>query len=92
MQVAKILMNILKIGITGHGYPSYQVNWNQDNSNQLYVQLNQTTSDASVAFFEMPVPVLFSGEGRDTLVRFDHHVFRGILYCAFGFQNYISQI
>ncbi|MBK7465412.1 MAG: T9SS type A sorting domain-containing protein [Saprospiraceae bacterium] len=57
---------------TGHGYPSYQLNWNQNNSNQLYVQLNQTTSDASVAFFEMPVPVLFSGEGRDTLVRFDH--------------------
>ena len=49
------------------------LNWNQNNSNQLYVQLNQTTSDASVPFFEMPVPVLFSGEGRDTLVRFDHH-------------------
>jgi len=58
---------------TGQGYPSYQVNWNQNNSNQLFVQLNQTTSDASVSFFEMPVPVLFSGEGRDTLVRFDHH-------------------
>ena len=53
------------------GYPSYQVNWWQDGE-VVKVNIQQTTSHASVDFFEMPVPLLFSGEGQDSLVVFDH--------------------
>lgn len=39
------------------GYPSYTVQWNQPNQNQVYIQLNQTQSHSSVSFFEAPVPL-----------------------------------
>ncbi|MEI6411225.1 MAG: M1 family aminopeptidase, partial [Bacteroidota bacterium] len=55
----------------GEGYPSYQVNWKQ-NGSKLTVFLYQTTSHPSVSFYEMPVPVQFSGEGHDTTLVFDH--------------------
>ncbi|MCB0848302.1 MAG: T9SS type A sorting domain-containing protein [Bacteroidetes bacterium] len=62
------------------GYPAYQVNWSQNNQ-QVYVQINQTTSDPSVTFFEMPVPVKFSGAGHDTTLVFNH-TFSGQLFTA----------
>jgi aminopeptidase N len=55
----------------GEGYPSYQVRWQQAN-NQIYFQLDQTTSNASVSFFEMPVPLLLRGAVQDTVVVLDH--------------------
>lgn len=42
------------------GYPSYEVHWNQIGA-QLNVQLLQTQSDPSVAFFEAPVPIRVVG-------------------------------
>lgn len=56
----------------GQGYPSYQAAWEQNSVGKVYIQLSQTTSHPSVDFFEMPVPVRLSGEGRDTLVRLEH--------------------
>ncbi len=55
----------------GHGFPSYQVLWQQD-ANQVWVQLNQTTSSPVVDFYEMPVPIRFAGNGQDTIVRLEH--------------------
>jgi len=55
----------------GQGYPSYTVTWNTA-GNKIAIQLDQTTSDASVDFFEMPVPVRVSGQGRDSVLRLDH--------------------
>ncbi|MBK8504813.1 MAG: T9SS type A sorting domain-containing protein [Saprospiraceae bacterium] len=51
----------------GQGYPSYQLSWNQE-EHQLHINLKQSTSHASVDFFEMPVPVYVQGGGRDTLL------------------------
>lgn len=56
----------------GQGFPSYQVGWEQNSGGEVYIQLNQTTSDPSVDFFEMPVPVLLKGNGVDSLVRLEH--------------------
>lgn len=56
----------------GQGFPSYQVTWSQNNQNQLRVTINQTTSHPSVSFFEMPVPIEFSGASQETLLRFEH--------------------
>ena len=59
--------------VYGEGYPSYTVEWRQEEeSPDLTVTLSQTTSHNSVDFYEMPVPILFSGAGRDSLVIFDH--------------------
>ncbi len=52
--------------IYNEGYPSYQVNWNQ-NGNALSVTLGQTQSDSSVDFFEAKVPIRVLGEGGEIL-------------------------
>lgn len=57
---------------SGQGFPSYQVTWSQNNQNQLRVTINQTTSHPSVSFFEMPVPIEFSGASQESLLRFEH--------------------
>jgi len=56
---------------TGQGYPTYQINTTLL-PNLIKLQLNQTSSHPSVAFFEMPVPVRIYGDGHDTLVRMNH--------------------
>lgn len=57
----------------GEGYPSYLVYWEPKEAQQYRVQISQTTSaPQSVDFFEMPVPVLFKGQGQQSLQVFDH--------------------
>ncbi len=55
------------------GFPTYQVIWSQ-HSDSLTVTLNQTQSQGSVFFFEMPVPIKFVGDLKDTTIVFDHTV------------------
>jgi aminopeptidase N len=59
--------------VYGEGHPSYQLQWKPIGAKVQYT-LGQTTSHPSVDFFEMPVPILFRGQGRDTLVVIDHQV------------------
>ena len=54
--------------IYGKGYPSYTINWQQNFSNQVEVKIHQTQSDASVACFEMPLPLRFKNANSDTTV------------------------
>ena len=49
----------------GEGYPSF-TGTTQINGNQLSINLNQSQSHPSVAFFEMKVPVKVSGSGWDS--------------------------
>lgn len=57
----------------GEGYPSYQLSYDQDNTNLLSFTLSQTQSHPSVSFFEMPVPVLFKNATQDTTIVFNHN-------------------
>jgi aminopeptidase N len=52
----------------GEGYPDYTVAWTQDAGGTITLALSQTTSDPSVDFFELPVPVRFTGAGMDSTV------------------------
>ena len=54
----------------GQGYPMYNIICNQVGTGDYEVEIRQTQSHASVSFFEMPVPVLFSGSGQDTTIVF----------------------
>ena len=55
------------------GYPSYAIEWNQPNVNQVRFVLNQTQSHVSVSFFEAPVPLRVHGTGGEVLdVVLDH--------------------
>lgn len=67
--------------IYGQGYPKYTVNISQSLDNSLSVRLYQSQSHTSVSFFEMPVPVKFFGENRDTTIVFIH-TFSGQIFAA----------
>ncbi len=56
----------------GQGYPSYKIIWQQTADSTLYFKVSQTTSNASVSFYEMPIPIQIKANGVDTIVRFEH--------------------
>lgn len=47
--------------VYNQGYPTYTINAHNSAPGQATVQINQTQSDPSVSFFEMPVPVRLTG-------------------------------
>lgn len=56
---------------TGEGFPTYQINmdYSTTGDGSVIFTLNQTQSDASVSFFELPVPIkIFGPFGQDTTV------------------------
>jgi aminopeptidase N len=53
--------------IYGQGYPTYTINYNQTANKDASFQINQVASDASVAFFQMPVPIRITGTGGEIL-------------------------
>ncbi|QRM88825.1 T9SS type A sorting domain-containing protein [Lacinutrix sp. WUR7] len=53
--------------IYNEGYPSYTINANWINTNQLQFQVNQTQSDGSVSYFEVPIPIRIMGTNGEVL-------------------------
>ena len=66
---------------SGEGFPSYNIQWTQDGSNQVSLTVNQTQSHPSVSFFELPIPIRFKNQTQDTLIVFDH-TFSGETFTA----------
>lgn len=60
------------------GYPSYKIVWSQL-GNQVALNCSQTTSDSSVGFFKLPVPIQLVGDNKDTML---------ILENNFNYQNF----
>ena len=56
----------------GEGYPSYTIKWATQATN-LQLTLDQVTSDASVDFFEMTLPIKVVGAGQDSILRVAHY-------------------
>src|SRR5690606_21566717 len=56
----------------GQGYPTYDLLWRNEANNQVVVKLDQSTSHASVSFFEMPVQIQFKSATQDTILTFEH--------------------
>jgi aminopeptidase N len=57
--------------IYNQGYPSYNITAQNWGAGQVKVTVNQTQSDASVSYFEMPLPLRFTsstGQTFDTMV------------------------
>ena len=53
--------------IYGQGYPSYEFQVQSLINNQIKITVNQTQSDASVSFYEMPLPVRLLGANGQVL-------------------------
>jgi aminopeptidase N len=58
--------------IYGEGYPIYNLDYNQDEEYELSLDMVQSTSHASVDFFEMHIPVFFRGTDKDTTIVFNN--------------------
>ena len=56
----------------GQGFPRYFVEWNQDVDNKVYIKISQSSSHPSVSFFEMPIPVLLKGQGKEKMLRLEN--------------------
>lgn len=69
----------------GEGFPSYNASCEQVGENSIKVTLFQTQSHQSVDFFEMPVPIEFKNETRDTVVVFNHLYSGQEFVCDIGF-------
>jgi len=57
----------------GKGNPTYSFDWWYNGDGSISVRINQSQSDSSVDFFEMPVPIEFVGAGVDTILVFDNN-------------------
>jgi len=57
----------------GKGFPSYEISWFQnETTNTINITVDQTQSDASISFFEMPVPIKVSNEnGESQFIRLE---------------------
>ena len=56
--------------IYGQGFPTYDIDFSYTTSQSGVIKISQTQSHESVEFFELPVPILFSGLETDSLLFF----------------------
>lgn len=68
----KDLGGFLEDWYSGQGYPTFDVNWAEDDAQHLTVNLSQQQSHPSVSFFELPVPLRFSNGIQDTTLVLQH--------------------
>jgi len=68
----QVLSEFFADWLYGEGYPTYTIAVEPLPDYAISVSINQSQSDASVSFFEMPVPMRFYGKGRDTLIVFNN--------------------
>lgn len=59
--------------VYNEGHPIYSVNCVTHPDSSIDVTIFQASSHSSVPFFEMPVPIRFKNNIRDTIIVFDHN-------------------
>jgi aminopeptidase N len=69
----------------GQGYPSYDVQWSTLGSSSVKIKLSQVTSDPSVSFFEMPVPLKFKNATQEKTIVVDNKINGEIFVRNIGF-------
>ncbi|MGH2553025.1 MAG: T9SS type A sorting domain-containing protein, partial [Chitinophagaceae bacterium] len=68
----KNLTNFFNQWFSGQGYPSYNVQWSNYGSGNVWIKMNQVTSHASVPFFELPVALKFQNATQQATVIVDN--------------------
>lgn len=69
----------------GEGFPTYSLRWSPAQAGIAF-SLEQATSHPSVDFYEMPVPIQFIGDERDTIITFHHQYSGEQFYIQPGFD------
>lgn len=55
----------------GEGFPTYDLSWSITDGG-VVITLSQTTSDPSVSFYKMPIPIELIGDHQDTIIKLDN--------------------
>ena len=71
---------------TGQGYPSYTVKWTQNKNDWARITVSQTTSHASVSFFEMPLALKFKKGTQEKTVVVNNTKNNEIFWEEIGFK------
>lgn len=79
------LTNFFRQWYNGQGYPSYNVQWSTLGSSSVKIKLNQFTSDPSVVFFELPVPLKFKNATQEKTIILDNKMNGEIFARVIGF-------
>ncbi len=69
----------------GEGFPTYSLRWSPAQAGIAF-SLEQTTSHPSVDFYQMPLPIQFIGDERDTIITFNHQFSGEQFYVQPGFD------
>jgi aminopeptidase N len=87
-QSGENLTDFFQDWIYNEGYPTYTINWQSlAGGTQVQLQINQTQSNASVTYFEMPLELELQGAGGQTqLVRVEHTTEGQIFTLATDFE------
>jgi len=62
------LTNFFNQWFSGQGYPTYNVQWSNSGTGNVWIKMNQTTSHVSVPFFELPVALQFKNATQSATV------------------------
>ncbi len=79
------LSKFFKDWFEGQGYPSYKVEWSQIGSSYVKVRMSQTTSHASVSFFDLPVALKFKNASQEKTIVVDNKVNDEVFLRNIGF-------
>lgn len=66
------LTNFFDKWFSGQGYPTYNVQWSDLGSGNVWIRMNQVTSHPSVSFFELPVALRFQNATQQATVIVDN--------------------
>ncbi len=66
------LTEFFKDWFYGEGYPKYTIFWMQNTDQTINLEIYQESSDKSVNFFEMNIPLLLIGENQNKIIKINH--------------------
>lgn len=70
---------------TGEGYPTYNVQWSNLGSGNVWIKMNQTTSQPAYPFFELPVALKFKNATQEATVVVNNLVNGEVFIRSIGF-------
>ncbi|MBD0366028.1 MAG: fibronectin type III domain-containing protein, partial [Flavisolibacter sp.] len=70
---------------SGQGYPTYNVQWSNAGSGNVWIKMNQVASHSSVTFFELPVALQFKNATQQATVVVNNTSNGEIFFKSIGF-------
>jgi aminopeptidase N len=72
--------------VYNEGFPEIVTRWNRIGEGKIHLELNQTTSHASVDFFPLKIQYKATGETKDTIIEIDHNISSQAFDVEVGFK------